>query len=96
MPARTRDTVTRCSRLAVSGSEFVFLDQRRVGGGFHWEIRRARREGEVVLEQGREYLVLPDGRRPSGWARGKVSRDAMLWLQVDGDRRRWYRYEIDA
>jgi hypothetical protein len=35
-------------------------------------------------------------RQPSGWARNKVGRDGMLWLQVDGDRRRWYRYEIDA
>lgn len=90
------NTVTRCSGLAVSGSELAFFDQRRAGGGFHWEIRRARREGEVVLEKGRELLVLPDGQRPSGWARGKVGRDGMLWLQVNGDRRRWYRHEIDT
>ncbi|HEY0699687.1 MAG TPA: hypothetical protein VGD43_17965 [Micromonospora sp.] len=92
----TPNTVTRCNGLAVSGSDLAFFDQRRAGGGFHWEIRRARREGEVVLEMGREHLVLPDGRRPSGWGRGKVGRDGRLWLQVDGDRRRWYRYEIEA
>ncbi|AEB42674.1 hypothetical protein VAB18032_07770 [Micromonospora maris AB-18-032] len=49
-----------------------------------------------MVEKEREQLLLPDGRRPSGWARGKVGRDEMLWLQVAGDRRRWYRYEIDA
>ncbi|MGP4018256.1 hypothetical protein [Saccharopolyspora sp. 5N708] len=38
-----------------------------------------------LVEQGREHLVLPDGRRPSGWARGEVGRDETLWLQVDGD-----------
>ncbi|GAA3773648.1 hypothetical protein GCM10022225_71560 [Plantactinospora mayteni] len=94
--AITPNTITRCAGLAVAGSELAFLDQRRAGGAFHWEARRAHREGGVVVEKGRERLVLPDGRQPSGWARGKVGRDGTLWLQVDGDRQRWYRYEIDG
>lgn len=65
-----------------------------MAGGFRWEICRARKEKSAVIETGREHL-LPDGREPSGWARGKIGRDAILWLREDGDRRRWYRYELD-
>ncbi|MBX7266259.1 hypothetical protein KIF24_09660 [Micromonospora sp. Llam7] len=90
------NTIRSCSGLAVSGADVAFLDQHREGGRYRWDIRRARRDGDVVVEKEREQLLLPDGRQPSGWARGKVGRDEMLWLQVDGDRRRWYRYEIDA
>lgn len=87
--------VTRCTGLAVAGTELAFLGQRRKGTKFRWEIRRAHREGESVVEKRREHWVLPDGRPPTGWARGKIGRDDTLWLQADGDRRRWYRYEID-
>ncbi|MFF5216774.1 hypothetical protein [Micromonospora sp. NPDC000442] len=90
------NTIRSCSGLAVSGADVAFLDQHRDDGRYRWDIRRARRDGDVVVETEREHLLLPDGRQPSGWARGKVGRDEMLWLQVDGDRRRWYRYEIDA
>ena len=90
------NTVTGSSGLAVSGAEFAFFKQHRSADGFHWEVHRAHRVGEAVVETGREHLVLPDGRRPSGWARGKIGRDGMLWLQVDGDRQRWYQYEIDV
>jgi hypothetical protein len=92
----TPNPVTRCSGLAVSGSELGFLDQHRVNGGFRWEIRRASRAEGAVSETNREHLTLPDGREPTGWARGKIGRDATLWLHEDGDPRRWYRYEIDT
>ena len=94
--AVTPNTITRCTGLAVAGRELAFFDQCRTGCGIQWSVRRARRDVEVVVEVGREYIVLPDGRQPSGWGRGKVGRDGMLWLQVDGDRRSWYRYEIDT
>ncbi|GAA4506454.1 hypothetical protein GCM10023191_063550 [Actinoallomurus oryzae] len=92
----TPNPVTRCTGLAVSDSELAFLDQHRADGGFRWEIRRARREGGAVVETGREHLVLPGGRQPNAWARGKVGRDGTLWLYEDGDPRHWYRYEIGA
>ncbi|MFG1860804.1 hypothetical protein [Microbispora bryophytorum] len=92
----TPNPVTRCSGLAVSGSELAFLDQHRAGGGFRWEIRRARRQGGAVTETERGHLLLPDDRHPTGWARGKIGRDGMLWVHEDGDPRRWYRYEVDA
>jgi hypothetical protein len=91
----TPNTVTRCRGLAVSGSEFAVLDQRRTDDGTQWQIRRARREEDVVVETGRENLVLPDGRRSSGWTRGRVGRDGTLWLCAD-DERSWYRYDLDA
>jgi hypothetical protein len=50
---------------------------------------------DTVVEQRRAHLVLPDGRRPSGWTRGKIGRDGTLLLRVDGDPRRWYRYDTD-
>ncbi|MFJ2030017.1 hypothetical protein [Streptosporangium sp. NPDC087985] len=92
----TPNPVTRCSGLAVSGSELTFLDQHRASGGFRWEIRRARRQGRAVTETEREHLLLPDDRHPTGWARGKIGRDGTLWLHEDGDPRRWYRYEVDT
>lgn len=94
--AITANPVTSCTGLAVSGSELAFLDQRREGGGFRWEIRRARREGEAVIETDREHLMLSGGRQPKAWARGKIGRDGALWLHEDGDPRHWYRYEIDT
>ncbi|GLX02186.1 hypothetical protein [Microtetraspora sp. NBRC 16547] len=92
----TPNPVTRCSGLAVCAAELAFLDQRRMDDEYYWEIRRARREGGIVVETGREPLVLPESRHPKSWARGKIGRDGMLWLHEDGDRRRWYRYEIDT
>ena len=53
-------------------------------------------EGSAIVEVAREHLLLPDGREPSGWARGKIGRDETLWLREDDDRRRWYRYELDT
>ncbi|MCO5998511.1 hypothetical protein [Actinoallomurus rhizosphaericola] len=94
--AVTPNPVTRCAGLAVSGSELAFLDQDRADGGFRWEIRRARREGGVVIETDREKLMLPGGRQPKGWARGKIGRDGSLWLHEDDHPRQWYRYEIDT
>ncbi|MFC4117471.1 hypothetical protein [Nonomuraea zeae] len=88
--------VTGCTGLAVSGAELAFLDQHRAGGGFHWEIRKARRQSGAITETGRRHLLLPDGRHPTGWARGKIGRDGTLWLHQDGDPRRWYRYEVDT
>ncbi|AEV85984.1 hypothetical protein ACWT_4967 [Actinoplanes sp. SE50] len=88
--------ITRCTGLAVVGAEFAFFDQHRAGDGFRWGIRRGRQDGERIIETGREQLELPDGRQPSGWARGRVGRDGMLWLRMDGDPGRWYRYDIDA
>ncbi|MEO3813055.1 hypothetical protein ABGB17_28975 [Sphaerisporangium sp. B11E5] len=93
--AVTPNPVTRCSGLAISGPQLAFLDQHRVDGEYHWEIRGARKEGGAVVETGRQPLVLPEGRQPAGWARGKIGRDWTLWLHEDGDPRRWYRYEID-
>ncbi|NUW45769.1 hypothetical protein [Nonomuraea rhodomycinica] len=92
----TPNPVTRCSGLAVSGAELAFLDQHRAGGGFRWEIRRARREGGAVTETDRANLLLPDDRHPTGWARGKIGRDGTLWLHEDGDPRHWYRYELSS
>jgi hypothetical protein len=94
--AVTPNLVTRCSGLAVAGAVIAFLDQHWAGGGYRWEIRRARHEGDTLIETGRERLTLPDGRHPSGWARGKIGRDETLWLREDDDVRRWYRYEIDG
>ena len=62
----TPNPVTRCSGLAVSGAELAFLDQHRAGGGFRWEIRRARREGRVVTESDRVNLLLPHDRLGTG------------------------------
>lgn len=92
----TPNLVTGCSGLAVSGAELAFLDQHRAGPGFRWEIRRARRQDGAVIELDREHLLLPDGRHPTGWARGKIGRDGALWLHEDGDPRHWYRYEVDT
>jgi hypothetical protein len=50
----------------------------------------------VTVETGTEILALPGGRSPAGWARGKIGRDANLWLHEDGNPRQWYRYEIDC
>ncbi|WP_067538235.1 hypothetical protein [Nocardia crassostreae] len=90
----TDNPVTRCTGLAVSGSELAFLDLHRDDGAVRWEIRRARREGSSIVETGRERLVLPDGGQPTEWARGKVGRDGSLWVQHGDDQRRWYHYEI--
>lgn len=92
----TPNPVTRCHGLAVSGSTLAFLDQHRHGDAIVWEIRRAHREDRVITETGRETLALPDGRSPTGCARGKIGRDATLWLHEDGNPRQWYRYEIDC
>ncbi|MEU6725855.1 hypothetical protein ABZ917_19305 [Nonomuraea wenchangensis] len=90
----TPNPVTRCTGLAVSGTELAFLDQHRAGGGFRWEIRRARREDGAVTETARANLLLPDDRYPTGWARGKIGSDGTLWLHEDADPRRWYRYDV--
>jgi hypothetical protein len=92
----TPNPVTRCTGLAVSGDELAFLAQRRNDGEYRWEIRRARREDGAVVETGREPLLLPDGRQPTGWARGKLGRDCALYLYEDGDPRTWYRYDLDV
>jgi hypothetical protein len=89
-------SITRCHGLAVDGNELAFLDQLRKGNGFRWAVRHARLEGQAIVETGRERLVLPDGRQPAGWARGKIGRGHSLWLRVDGDPGNWYRYEIDS
>ncbi|MET9249821.1 hypothetical protein [Nonomuraea sp. NPDC003709] len=90
----TPNSITRGHGLAVSGTELGFLDQRRAGGGFRWEIRRARQQAGAITKTGRERLLLPDDRHPTGWARGKIGRDGTLWLYENGDPRRWYRYEL--
>ncbi|WP_277303319.1 hypothetical protein [Spongiactinospora sp. TRM90649] len=92
----TPNPVKRCTGLALSGADLAFLAQRRANGGFRWEIRRALREGGAVTETGREHLLLPIGRRPSGRACGKIGRGGTLWLHQNGDPRRWYRYEMDT
>ncbi|BEL05394.1 hypothetical protein Q0Z83_035850 [Actinoplanes sichuanensis] len=90
----TENPVTRCHGLAVDGAELAFLDQRRTGSGYRWEIRRAVREGPAVVETGRERLLLPDGRSPSSWSYGRIGRDAALWLQAAGEPHCWYRYDM--
>ncbi|GAA0422905.1 hypothetical protein Acor_58450 [Acrocarpospora corrugata] len=92
----TPNPVTRGRGLAVSGAELAFLRQHRAGGGFRWEIHRARRQGEAITETDRENLLLPGDRHPTGWAGGKIGRDGTLWLHEDGDPRRWYRYEMNT
>lgn len=92
----TSNPITRCNGLAVSGSTLAFLDQHRHGNAIAWQIRRACRRDTVITETGRQTLVLPDGRPPRGWARGKIGRDATLWLYEDGNPRQWYRYETDC
>lgn len=90
----TPNSITGCSGLAVSGSALAFLDQHRHNDTPVWMIRKARRADGAVIETGQDILTLPDGRSPGAWARGKVGRDAMLFLHEEGDPRRWYRYEI--
>ncbi|NEW42122.1 hypothetical protein GV794_15850 [Nocardia cyriacigeorgica] len=92
----TPNPVTRCGGLAVSGPDLAFLDQRRDGEGYRWEIRRASRGNGTITETTREPLLLPGGRQPNGWARGKIGRDETLWMREDGDERRWYRYELEG
>ncbi|WP_327151927.1 hypothetical protein [Nocardia sp. NBC_01329] len=92
----TPNPVTRCYGLAVSGSTLAFLDQHRHGDTIEWQIRRACRRDAVITETDRQTLVLPGGRPPRCWARGKIGRDATLWLYEDGNPRQWYRYEIDC
>ncbi|GAA4610166.1 hypothetical protein BJY16_007703 [Actinoplanes octamycinicus] len=91
----TPNPITRCSGLAVAGAEFALFDQDRVDDGYRWSIRRGRRDGDEIVEVGREQLLLPDGRHPSGWGRGKIGRDEKLYLHENGNPRRWYRYDLD-
>ncbi|WP_406276143.1 hypothetical protein OH799_04705 [Nocardia sp. NBC_00881] len=92
----TPNPITGCSGLAVSDSALAFLDQYRRNDTPVWTIRKARGQDGVVTETGTEILALPGGRPPAGWARGKIGRDANLWLHEDGNPRQWYRYEIDC
>ncbi|MFE3099250.1 hypothetical protein [Nocardia tengchongensis] len=91
----TPNPVAGCHALAVSGSTFAFLDHHRRGDAVVWQIRRASRQGAEITETGRETLLLPGGRPPTRWARGRIGRDANLWIHEDGNPRRWYRYEIE-
>lgn len=91
----TPNPVTRCHALAVSGSTFAFLDHHRRGDEVVWQIRRASRQGAEITESSRETLLLPGGRPPTRWARGRIGRDANLWIHEDGNPRQWYRYEIE-
>lgn len=90
----TPNSVTRCVGLAVSGATFGFFDQHRYKGKPKWKIRKGRLQDGVITETDTEELVLPNGRQPTVWARGKIGRDSTLWLHEDGDPRRWYRYEL--
>ncbi|MGW4368459.1 hypothetical protein ACWEKT_22725 [Nocardia takedensis] len=92
----TPNPITRCTALAVADSELAFLDQVRLDNKRIWTIRRGRRHDGMVTETGTELLTLPGGRSPKGWARGKIGRDATIWLHEDGNPRQWYRYEIDC
>jgi hypothetical protein len=92
----TPNPIHLCSGFAVSDSALAFLGQYRRNDTPVWTIRKARRQDGAVTETGTEMLTLPGGRLPAGWARGKIGRDATLWLHEDGDPRHWYRYEIDC
>ncbi|MEV6279429.1 hypothetical protein [Nocardia sp. NPDC051832] len=91
-----QNSITSCSGLAVSGATFGFFDQRRHEQQMSWVIRRGHLHDGVITETAREELLLPNGRRSQGWARGKIGRDSTLWLYEDGNPRRWYRYELDC
>ncbi|WP_327141053.1 hypothetical protein [Nocardia sp. NBC_01327] len=92
----TPNPVTRCHGLAVSGSTFAFLDHHRHGEAIVWQIRQARRQDGEITETGRQTLLLPGGREPTGWARGRVGRDANLWMYEEGNPRHWYRYQLEC
>jgi hypothetical protein len=90
----TPNPITRCTGLAIDGNELAFLDKLRLDGHIQWQIRRGRREDGKVVETSRENLLLPDGRVPTTWARGRIGRDGRLWLHEENDPRHWYRYDL--
>ncbi|MGW4248527.1 hypothetical protein [Nocardia sp. NPDC004722] len=91
----TPNPVTRCHGLAVSRSTFGFLDHHRRGEEIVWQVRRVHKHYAEITEIGSETLLLPGGRPPTGWARGRIGRGANLWIHEEGNPRQWYRYELD-
>ncbi|MFC9894608.1 hypothetical protein ACFVMC_13045 [Nocardia sp. NPDC127579] len=90
-----QNLITRCTGLVVSGSSFGFFEQHDEPES-RWVIRRGRLQDGVITETTQAELLLPDGHQPRQWARGRIGRDATLWLHEADNPRQWYRYDLEG
>ncbi len=83
--------VGRSSALGIAGDQATFVE----GLGYEaadagtYVVTRCRIEDDALETMSTHPLVLPDGTRPTAWARKRVCRDERIWLQF-GEERTWY------
>ncbi|MFG2819192.1 hypothetical protein ACGFX4_07140 [Kitasatospora sp. NPDC048365] len=90
-----RSPVRSASAVLVDGDSAAFLTSDTGPGKApgHYTVTLTRGRNGPLEAVASAPLRLPDGTRPTGWARRKICRDGRAWLQFD-DHRTWYRLEL--
>lgn len=90
-----RTPIHFASAVLVDGDNVAFLaadtGPRKIPG--HYTVALTRGQNGPLESVASASLRLPDGTRPSTWARRTVCRGNQAWLQFHDDHT-WYRFEL--